>query len=154
MLKNGEDRSSALEAASLEALMKQRERLHAKALEDKKKRLRKLQADVASRATQNQEVAVHLVTLGKVLEEQQRLQAGMQSANEQAARRMRSLVTHKKLKEIALAQQAELTDLHGQLEKLRCAGGRASGAVGPWGQLKGCLAGAQVRERVSPRHAA
>ncbi len=86
MLKDGEDRSAALEAASLEALMKQRERLHAKAVEDKKRRLRKLGADVSSRSGQNAEVAVHLVTLGKVLEEQQRLQAGMQSANDQAAR--------------------------------------------------------------------
>ncbi|KAG2490334.1 hypothetical protein HYH03_011283 [Edaphochlamys debaryana] len=119
VLKDGEDRSAALEAASLEALAKQRERLHAKALEDKRRRLRKLQADVAARSGQNAEVAVHLVTLGKVLEEQQRLQAGMQSANEQAARRMRSLVTHKKLKEIALAQQTELAELRLQLEKLR-----------------------------------
>ncbi|GFR52048.1 hypothetical protein Agub_g14567 [Astrephomene gubernaculifera] len=119
VLKDGEDRSSALEAASLEALMKQRERLHAKALEDKRRRLRRLAADVGSRSGQNQEVAVHLVTLGKVLEEQQRLQAGMQSSSEQAARRMRSLVTHKKLKEIAVAQQTELAELRGQAEKLR-----------------------------------
>ncbi|KAG2447457.1 hypothetical protein HYH02_007780 [Chlamydomonas schloesseri] len=119
VLKDGEDRSSALEAANLEALMKQRERLHAKALEDKRRRLRKLAADVTARSAQNQEVAVHLVTLGKVLEEQQRLQAGMQSANDQATRRMRSLVTHKKLKEIALAQQNELGELRQQLEKLR-----------------------------------
>ncbi len=32
---------------------------------------------------------------------------------------MRSLVTHKKLKEIALAQQNELAELRQQLEKLR-----------------------------------
>mgnify|MGYP001806957824 CR=1 FL=1 len=94
MLKDGEDRSSALEAANLEALMKQRERLHAKALEDKRRRLRKLAADVSSRSAQNQEVAVHLVTLGKVLEEQQRLQAGMQSANDQATRWARAGRAH------------------------------------------------------------
>lgn len=66
--------------------MKQRERLHAKALDDKLRRLDKLAADVAARSNQNQEVAVHLVTLGKVLEEQQRLQVGMHSSTEQAAR--------------------------------------------------------------------
>ncbi|EFJ46137.1 flagellar associated protein, partial [Volvox carteri f. nagariensis] len=119
VLKDGEDRSTALEAASLEALMKQRERLHIKALDDKRRRLAKLAGEVSSRSGQNQEVAIHLVTLGKVLEEQQRLQAGMQSSTEQAARRMRSLVTHKKLKEIALAQQNELADLRGQVEKAR-----------------------------------
>ena len=41
----------------------------------------------------------------QVLMEQQRLQASMQSVDEQSARRMRSMVTHKKLKEIAVAQQ-------------------------------------------------
>ncbi|GLC44558.1 hypothetical protein PLESTM_001613000 [Pleodorina starrii] len=119
VLKDGEDRSTALEAASLEALMKQRERLQVKALDEKRRRLAKLAGDVSARSGQNQEVAVHLVTLGRVLEEQQRLQAGMQSSTEQAARRMRSLVTHKKLKEIALSQQTELADLRSQVDKLR-----------------------------------
>ncbi len=154
MLKNGEDRSSALEAASLEALMKQRERLHAKALEDKQRRLRKLQADVAARANQNQEVAVHLVTLGKVLEEQQRLQAGMQSANEQAARRMRSLVTHKKLKDIALAQQAELTELRAQLEKLRWAQAGCTGLQQRMSRLSSMTCRAPPRWSQTPLQAA
>jgi hypothetical protein len=40
----------------------------------------------------------------QVLEEQQRLRASMGSSDEAAGRKMRSLVTHKKLKEIAVAQ--------------------------------------------------
>lgn len=95
---------------------------------ERQRRLRKLAAECAGRAGQNQEVAVHLVTLGRVLEEQQRLQAGMQSATEAAARKMRSLVTHKKLKEIALSQQQELAELRGRLEALR---GRTYPTFGP-----------------------
>lgn len=40
----------------------------------------------------------------QVLEEQQRLRASMGSSDEAAGRKMRCLVTHKKLKEIAVAQ--------------------------------------------------
>jgi len=43
----------------------------------------------------------------QVLEEQRRLRASM-GAMDDSARRMRSLVTHKKLKEIALAQADEV----------------------------------------------
>jgi hypothetical protein len=40
----------------------------------------------------------------QVLDEQQRLRASMGASDEAAERRLKALVTHKKLKEIALAQ--------------------------------------------------
>jgi len=113
--------SSAAQAemASLEALQRQRERLHAKAVAERQRHLRALASRIADRAHENGEVDGHLVGLSKVLEEQQRLRASMGSTDEAAARRMRSLVTHKKLKEIALAQADEVRALAAELDRMR-----------------------------------
>ena len=66
MLKEGEDRSNTTEAANLEALAKQRERLHAKSQRERGMQIRRLEAHIADKASQNEAVAVHLVQLEKV----------------------------------------------------------------------------------------
>jgi len=119
VFRDGEDKSSANEAASLEALLKQREKLHKKSVQEREKRMRKLKGLIDEKQHQNSEVVKHLVTLEKVLAEQERLRQSMQSIDEQTTRRMRSLVTHKKLKEIAAAQQAEMRALANELDAAR-----------------------------------
>eukprot|EP00955_Chlamydomonas_euryale_P022568 238229-Chlamydomonas_euryale.AAC.2 len=81
--------------------------------------LRKLAKSIDAKLQQNTDVSAHLVTLERVLAEQERLRQSMQSVEDQAGRRMRSLVTHKKLQDIAGAQQAEMRALGGELDRLR-----------------------------------
>lgn len=69
---------------------------------DRNKRLRKISAEIESKAHQNGEVSGHLVTLHKVLEEQDKLRQSMQGADEQASRWAHS--------EILVIQIGEKTD--------------------------------------------
>jgi hypothetical protein len=50
---------------------------------------------------------------------QERLRASMQSVEDASGRKMRSVVTHKKLKDIAAAQATEVHALSGELDRLR-----------------------------------
>eukprot|EP00798_Chlamydomonas_sp_ICE-L_P009992 gene9993-7873_t len=92
---------------------------HSTALNERAKTMQKLAKLMDQKRTQNQDVTSHLVTLEKVLYEQERLRQSMQSVDEQVTRRMRSLVTHKRLKEIAEAQASEVAALAAELDKLR-----------------------------------
>ncbi|KAJ9514055.1 hypothetical protein QJQ45_021148 [Haematococcus lacustris] len=107
------------ETAALEALAKQRERLHRKAMTERGKSLKQIGQQISDKAGQNMEVNHHVVGLQRVLEEQQRLRASMGAADEAIDRRLKSLVTHKKLKEIALAQADEVRALSSELDRLR-----------------------------------
>ncbi|GAX77753.1 hypothetical protein CEUSTIGMA_g5196.t1 [Chlamydomonas eustigma] len=119
IFRDGEDRSAINELASLEALAKQREILHAKNLSDRQKKMRRVGKSIEEKKKQNNEVGQHMVTLESVLAEQERLRGSMQTTEDQNSRRMRSMVTHKRLKEIATAQQAEMSLLAAELDKLR-----------------------------------
>lgn len=89
------------------------------AIAERQRKLDKLAREMDARAKQNRAVAGHLVTLGRVLEDQKHLGASLQSGTDAGARRMRSMVTHKKLKEIAGAQADELAALHAELDAAR-----------------------------------
>ncbi|MEW5304197.1 MAG: hypothetical protein WDW36_006825 [Sanguina aurantia] len=119
VFKEGEDRSRLHEAASIEALMKQRDKLHAKSLADRQQKLLKLGSQLTDKAAQNAEAVRHSVALGRVLQEQTRLTESMGSPKEVVTRRMRSLVTIKKLKEIAGSQSCEVVALRAELSSLR-----------------------------------
>jgi hypothetical protein len=67
---DGEAAKSANEGGSLEALARQREAVHAKNVGERRKALRKLGKSIEGKQTQNGEVAMHLVTLERVLSEQ------------------------------------------------------------------------------------
>ena len=56
---------------------------------EKQKVLRKIQRNVDLKQAQNAEVSAHLVTLARVLAEQERLRQSMQSIEDQTGRRMR-----------------------------------------------------------------
>lgn len=56
---------------------------------EKQKVLRKIQRNVDLKQAQNAEVSAHLVTLERVLAEQERLRQSMQSIEDQTGRRMR-----------------------------------------------------------------
>lgn len=105
--------------ANLEALGRQREINQKKLLLDRQRKLQKVAKLIEEKRQQNEDVSRHLVTLEKVLEEQERLRTSMQTMEDQNSRRMRSMVTHKKLKDIAGAQRAELQALTSHLETLR-----------------------------------
>ncbi|KAG1655669.1 hypothetical protein FOA52_011797 [Chlamydomonas sp. UWO 241] len=113
------DVKTANEGGSLEALARQREAVHAKNVSERQKTMRKLAKAIEGKRTQNGEVAMHLVTLERVLAEQERLRSSMQSVEDAAGRKMRSVVTHKKLKDIAAAQASEVHALTGELDRLR-----------------------------------
>ncbi|MEW5311891.1 MAG: hypothetical protein WDW38_003568 [Sanguina aurantia] len=119
VFKEGEDRSRLHEAASIEALMKQRDKLHIKSLADRQQKLLKLGSQLTDKAAQNAEVVRHSVALGRVLQEQTRLTESMGDPKEVVTRRMRSLVTIKKLKEIAGSQSYEVVALRAELSSLR-----------------------------------
>lgn len=119
LLKTGEEKSSnPQEASNLESLLRARELLHMKNIEERQRRLHKMNAEIRLKGQQNEEVKVHLVALQKVLEDQSRIQASMQTVDEQTTRRMRSLVTHKKLKEIARQQLDEIARIKKEIDDL------------------------------------
>lgn len=105
--------------ASLEALARQREVVHKKNVTERQRRMAKVANAIEDKQAQNDEVNRHLVTLERVLSEQERLRESMQTMEDQNSRRMRSMVTHKKLKEISSAQQSEMQALVKELERLR-----------------------------------
>lgn len=107
------------DVASLEALSRQREVVHKKNVTERQRRMAKVAKSIEDKRAQNEEVNRHLVTLERVLAEQERLRESMQTMEDQNSRRMRSMVTHKKLKEIATAQQSEMQALVKELERLR-----------------------------------
>lgn len=105
--------------ANLEALARQRELNQRKLLLEKQRKLQKVGKLIEDKRQQNEEVSRHLVTLDKVLQEQERLRSSMQTMEDQNSRRMRSMVTLKKLKDISQAQKTELQMLTGDLDKQR-----------------------------------
>ena len=105
--------------ANLEALARQREVNQKKLLQERQRKLQKVNRLIEEKRLQNEEVSRHLVTLDKVLQEQERLRTSMQTMEDQNSRRMRSMVTLKKLKDISQAQKTELQLLTGDLDKMR-----------------------------------
>ncbi len=89
VFREGEDKSAVNEAASLEALARQRETLHAKMVAERQKKLRRIARGIEDKSKQNSEVGKHLVTLQRVLAEQERLRESMQTSEDQNSRRMR-----------------------------------------------------------------
>ena len=105
--------------ANLEALSKQREVNQKKLLQDRQRKLQKVGKLIEEKQQQNEEVSRHLLTLEKVLQEQERLRTSMQTMEDQNSRRMRSMVTLKKLKDISAAQKTEIQSLVSDLDKQR-----------------------------------
>ena len=106
--------------ANREALAKQREINQKKLLQERQRKLQKVGKLIEEKRQQNEEVSRHLVTLEKVLQEQERLRTSMQTMEDQNSRRMRSMVTLKKLKDISAAQKTEIQSLVSDLDRLRC----------------------------------
>lgn len=106
--------------ANLEALAKQREVNQKKLLQERQRKLQKVNKLIEEKRQQNEEVSRHLITLEKVLQEQERLRMSMQTMEDQNSRRMRSMVTLKKLKDISAAQKTEIMSLTSELDRLRC----------------------------------
>uniref|UniRef100_A0A7S3VNY7 Cilia- and flagella-associated protein 43 n=1 Tax=Dunaliella tertiolecta TaxID=3047 RepID=A0A7S3VNY7_DUNTE len=104
---SGTAAAAAAETSNLEALGKQIEKLHKKATQERLRELKLINMEIMERTNRNAEIGRHLTGLGQVVEEQRRLRASMGSMDD-GVRRMRSLVTHKKLKDIALAQADEV----------------------------------------------
>uniref|UniRef100_A0A7S3QWW0 Uncharacterized protein n=1 Tax=Dunaliella tertiolecta TaxID=3047 RepID=A0A7S3QWW0_DUNTE len=115
---SGTAAAAAAETSNLEALGKQIEKLHKKATQERLRELKLINMEIMERTNRNAEIGRHLTGLGQVVEEQRRLRASMGSMDD-GVRRMRSLVTHKKLKDIALAQADEVRALAAELDHLR-----------------------------------
>ncbi|KAI8473608.1 MAG: hypothetical protein J3K34DRAFT_518892 [Monoraphidium minutum] len=107
------------EVSSLEALLRTREELHAKRLEEGRRRVRKLEREIATKAQQNAEVQLHLSGLERILDEQARLQdAAVGERHEPHERRMCAAVVSRRLRDIAAAQADEIEGLRAEVARL------------------------------------
>lgn len=118
MIKAGHQKVNTKEISNMEALLKAREALHAKKLAEKQRQYNMAQAEIAAKSQQNMEVQSHLQGLQHLMEDQERLQKSVQTQEGTGTRKMKSLVTHRKLKDIAKAQKQELELLQRELARL------------------------------------
>ena len=122
LIKNGEDTANNAEVLGLEHRLDHNRRLHVKKVDEKHLFLRKTQAQISQKKLQNSQFADEVMDIKGRIVEQDRLQETQfaeDSTELNLQKRMRSLVTQRKLKDIAKAQAEEVAVLKQELEKLR-----------------------------------
>jgi hypothetical protein len=123
-LKSGEDTSNSSEHSALESRLDHNKALSAKSVKEKQKALHKIQRVLMDVRQHNMELQSQVTELEYAVQEEQH--ANKTKKDEQdaggkktAARRMRSLVTERKLADISKAQAEEISLLKQELERLR-----------------------------------
>ncbi|KAK3269569.1 hypothetical protein CYMTET_21995 [Cymbomonas tetramitiformis] len=122
-LKNGEDTANAAEVVALEARLEHNRRLQEKNIEERRLQMRKHARNLKEKRLQNYEIQVQIEDMDHHVAEQKRIREGQEkqgvSRGTNNERRMRSLVTQRKLVDIAKAQGEEMVLLREELERLR-----------------------------------
>lgn len=122
VLKNGEDSQSAQEVQSLEALLEHNRQMQEKRVNEAFAKLRNIQKSSRERLMQNEEIQHQIYGMGAHVAEQMRIKSGQEQQAQPVVtseKRMRSLVTHRKLVDISKAQKEEMVLLREELERLR-----------------------------------
>ena len=127
VLRTGDDSKAAAEAAAMEKGAAVAARTHGKSVVKAKAAYRKTLRGVRERAAQNDVIQSQIFEMGAHVAEQLRIKAdrpqedhqAQAGAGEVAERRMRAMVTQRKLATIAKAQAEETLLLREELERLR-----------------------------------
>ena len=123
-LKSGEDTSNSSEQSALESRLDHNKALSAKSIKEKQKSLNKIQRITMDVRHHNMELQHQVTELEYAVQEEQYANKSKKEDNDaggkkSAARRMRSLVTERKLADISKAQAEEISLLKQELERLR-----------------------------------
>jgi len=124
-LKSGEDQQNANEIHSLEQRLEHNRKLQEKRLEETRLTLRKLTRELREKEAQNSEIRFQVDQMDQAIQDQARIREARQKELEgkdsgmPMEKRMRSLVTQRKLQDIAKAQAEEMLLLREELERLR-----------------------------------
>lgn len=120
------ENSSSLEVQLLEKNLEHQQRLHVKNLADRDAALRRVEVQISERRKQNRSLQRQLGDLEDMITDERRIQVsqaaekGDEAAQDEVLqRRMRSLVTQARLRDIAKAQEAEIQALRAELERVR-----------------------------------
>ena len=123
-LKSGEDTSNSSEQAALESRLDHNKALSGKSIKEKSKSLNKIQRIITDVKHHNMELQNQVTELEYAVQEEQhdnklKKEDQDEGGKKSAARRMRSLVTERKLADISKAQAEEISLLKQELERLR-----------------------------------
>lgn len=121
------ENSSSLEVQQLEKNLEHQQRLHAKNVADREAAIRRIEKQINERRRQNGGLGNQWQDLGDMIEDERRIQMSQSMGkgedgagqDEIIQKRMRSLVTQARLRDIALAQEGEIEALKAELERLR-----------------------------------
>ena len=124
ILKHGEETSSQSEVTALEARLEHNKMLHEKHLIERRKHIQKMRSSIEEKGLHNEYLLKQIRELEQTVDN---LPAGRvehlrnQSRNQYdgRARRMRNLMTQRKLQDLSLAQQEEIQMLQTELEKMK-----------------------------------
>ena len=123
LVKGGEATTSAPELAVLESRLEHNRRLHEKKVGEKRRLLQRVARSLRDTVEKNNSIHANAEDLERSVEDQSRAIEESTTkvlSKEVASRRMRSLVTQRKLQDIGKAQAEEITFLRNELERLRC----------------------------------
>ena len=123
-LKSGEDTSNSSEQAALESRLDHNKALSGKSIKEKSKSLNKIARIITDVKHHNMELQNQVTELEYAVQEEQHANKSKKEDQDEggkksAARRMRSLVTERKLADISKAQAEEISLLKQELERLR-----------------------------------
>ncbi|QDZ19022.1 hypothetical protein A3770_02p15400 [Chloropicon primus] len=123
-LKSGEDTSNSSEQAALESRLDHNKALSNKTIKEKQKSLNKIQRIITDVRHHNMQLQQQVTELEYEVQEEQHANKSKKEEHDDggkktAARRMRSLVTERKLADISKAQAEEISLLKQELERLR-----------------------------------
>ena len=122
LVKGGEATTSAPELAVLESRLEHNRRLHDKKVGEKRRLLQRVARSLRDTVEKNNSIHANAEDLERSVEDQSRAIEESTTkvlSKEVASRRMRSLVTQRKLQDIGKAQAEEITFLRNELERLR-----------------------------------
>lgn len=121
ILKHGEETSSQSEVTALEARLDHNKMLHEKHLIEKRKHIQKMRSSIEEKRLHNDYLLKQIRELEQTVDnlEQLRNQSRNQYDGSRSARRMRNLMTQRKLQDLSLAQQEEIQMLQTELEKMK-----------------------------------
>ena len=119
ILKHGEETSSQSEVTALEARLEHNKMLHEKHLVEKRKHIQKMRSSIEEKGLHNEYLLKQIRELEQTVDNLEHLRNQSRNQYDGRARRMRNLMTQRKLQDLSLAQQEEIQMLQTELEKMK-----------------------------------
>ncbi|GMH32406.1 hypothetical protein BSKO_00240 [Bryopsis sp. KO-2023] len=117
VVKQGEAGLKSHEAAGYEQLMKFNEHLHKNNVAERQKKVAKLEATIMEKAMQNEQMKEEIDKIHKLHDGHKRVEHSLATTRSPSRKVMRTIVTDKKLRDIAKAQAVEIQMLQAEMER-------------------------------------